>query len=87
MKLMAASRQEISKWFDEMKSLGHEYLLVVCDTFDHEDYPVGVSKRAIRTVVDEYNKQPLQRVIECYDLSMDKDTQMSEYRAWNLGEE
>lgn len=31
-------KQEISKWFDEGVQMEASFILVVCDTFDWEDY-------------------------------------------------
>lgn len=37
---MAATGKEISNWFERGITDGAAYLIVVCDTFDHDDYPV-----------------------------------------------
>jgi len=39
---MSTSREQISKWFDRAKEHGATHMLVVCDTFDWEDYSVEV---------------------------------------------
>jgi len=36
------TKENIQQWFEEGLELGASHLLVVCDTFDHEDYPVYV---------------------------------------------
>ena len=78
---MAATWQEISSWFDEGAELGATHMIVVCDTFEYDDYPVFVEPgKTARDVAGEYRGN-MQRVMECYDLRMDKDTQMCEYRA------
>lgn len=40
---MAASKEDISWWYDEGVKAGATHLIVVCDTYDHEDYPVYCS--------------------------------------------
>jgi hypothetical protein len=34
------SALEIKEWFDRAKAEGARYMIVVCDTFSHDDYPV-----------------------------------------------
>ena len=34
---MAATRSDISQWFDRGKKLGATHMLVVCDTLDWDD--------------------------------------------------
>lgn len=73
---------EIKGWIDEASSAGATHLIVVCDTFDHEDYPVlvmpGEIPREKRKGLGE-----MQRAMECYDLSMNIESQLSERRAQN----
>ena len=39
---MAASRGDLKRWFEEGVEEGASHMIVVCDTFDYEDYPVFV---------------------------------------------
>ena len=42
---MAATYEEIKGWLDEgRKRKDITHMIVVCDTWDHEDYPVYVAK-------------------------------------------
>ncbi len=60
------------------------HVIVVCDTFDHSDYPVFVSSSEdVREKERKYKNIRLQRVMEIYNLSMSLDDQLNEYRAWN----
>jgi hypothetical protein len=83
---MPASREDISRWFDEAKLDGATHLIVATDTFDYEDYPVHVKK--VEDFWEAYklhNKETnMQRVTEVYDMSLPKDEQMAAPRAWNL---
>ena len=40
--MMATTKQVIRRWLKEAKAKGATHMIVVCDTFDHEDYPVFV---------------------------------------------
>lgn len=82
--LMAASRNDISNWFDKPWRANATHMVVVCDTFDWEDYPVYVTAdEDARTIVAEYVAKPMQKVTEVYNLSLPKEPQMAEHRAFN----
>ena len=68
---MSASLADIARWFREGVKQGSRYMLVVCDTFDHDDYPVYVSTDvACLERYDHYsNHASMQRVMEVYDLT------------------
>lgn len=79
---MSTSKSVLSDWFDRGKAKGMTHMIVVCDTFDHSDYPVYVSPgEDAREVAKQYNDQNMQRIMECYSLSRDKAEQMAEHRA------
>lgn len=80
---MAATREDISGWFDDGLKQGARHMIVVCDTFDHDDYPVFTLSD--EECVSKY-KAPgdMQRVMEVYDLRADKGEQMNERRAMRL---
>jgi hypothetical protein len=83
---MAASKKEIGEWFQQGVSDGASHMLVVCDTFDFDDYPVfvppGVDPEG---VVKDYNGKEMQRVMEVYDLNLDRHVQLGQVRVWNTG--
>lgn len=82
---MAASREDIKKWFKEGKKRGATHMIVVCDTFDYEDYPVFVEKdQKVREVFEEYNDKNMQKVMEVYSLSRDIESQLNEHRAFHF---
>lgn len=59
-------------------------MLVVCDTFDYEDYDVCVFPgKDINKEIADYQKN-MQRVMEVYNLSMDLEEQLNQKRSWNL---
>lgn len=80
---MAATRIDIACWFDNGVEKKATHMIVVCDTFDHEDYPVFVmSGEDVREKVKKYSEN-MQRVMEVYDLSMDKTEQLDQHRVFN----
>lgn len=58
-------------------------MLVIVDTFSYEDYPsfVDTVEEARRVAA---KPGYMQRVMEVYNLSMDKETQLAENRANNF---
>ena len=56
------------KWLQEAKKLKAKWLIVVCDTFDYDDYPVFLNDRTemLRRV---QKPGEMQRIMEVYDLS------------------
>ena len=88
---MATTREEISEWFDEGVRQGATHMVVVCDTFAYEDYPVYV--KPTENVYDVYDKNGgdkgendnMQRVMEVYDLRADKAEQVNATRTKNFG--
>lgn len=82
---MAASKSEIRAWLNSAKK--HKFIthvIIVCDTFDHTDYPVHVTSTAdIREVESEYRAKEMQRVMEVYSMAQDIETQLAQDRAFN----
>lgn len=81
---VAATKQDIAGWFDDGVRGGATHLIVVCDDFDHEDYPVYVKPgEDARQQADAQGQKSMQRVMEVYALHLDKWTQLSEPRAFH----
>ena len=82
---MTASRQDIRGWLKEGIKQGATHVVVVCDTFDYEDYPVYVmSGEDVRKEAGKYTeKENMHRIMEIYDLSLDIEKQLNEDRAFN----
>ena len=89
---MTATRDKISDWFDNGVSSGATHMLVVCDTFDHDDFPVYVGGSdmlarhvTVGEVVREHSsRDKMLKVMEVYDLRMDKEVQLNEERAYHV---
>jgi len=79
---MATSKQDIREWLERGKAEGATHVIVVCDTFDHEDYPVFVKPgENIRDRVRSPGE--MQRVMEVYAIHDDWDKQLNQFRCFN----
>lgn len=78
------SRQEIAGWFDEGVAKGASHMIVVCDTFDYSDYPVFTTPDTFWEQHKSHNGPNMTKIIEVYDLALDKESQLSERRAFHL---
>lgn len=77
---MAASKADIRGWLQEAKP-EHTHMVVVCDTFDYDDYPIFVREdEDVRAVVTEHHERNMQRVVEVYDLKKDLEEQLNAHR-------
>jgi hypothetical protein len=75
---------DIREWFEEGLSKGASHMIVVCDTFDHEDYPVFVKpEEDVHEKERAYSGRNMQRVMEVYNLRADMDDQLRQRRAFN----
>ena len=81
---MAATRRDIANWFDAGLTAGMMYMLVVCDRWDQYDYPVYAEDDELAFKANAENQGPHARVMEVYDLRLDKTSQLNEWRAFNL---
>ena len=84
---MAATKQDISRWFDRALRNNQKYMLVVCDQFDYEDYPLYANDPIeAKEKYAEFNGNNMQKVMEVYDMSVDRNSQLDAHRAFNLPE-
>jgi hypothetical protein len=82
---MAASKEDISGWFDEGVKKKCTHMIVVCDTYDWDDYPVFVTvNENVKTIYEQYNGKNMQKVMEVYDLKKDKKLQLGSGRVFNF---
>lgn len=83
---MRTTREEILSWIESAQTNKATHLIIVCDTFEYEDYPVEVkAEEKVMEVYAKYDGKDMQRVMEVYDLSMDIPTQLAQPRARNFG--
>lgn len=80
---MATQKSDIQEWLERGKEEGATHLIVVCDTFDWEDYPVFVSPHENVHEKEEHYNGNMQRVMEVYKIDMDWDSQLNQHRSFN----
>lgn len=81
------TKQEISAWFDEGVKNPEKptHMMIVCDTFSHEDFPIYVKQTENIQEVYKKNDGPnMQRVMEVYKLTEDKEAQLNQGRCFNF---
>ncbi len=77
---MAASKQDIRRWFLTGRAQGATHMVVVCDTFDHEDYPVFVKPGENPR---DRQSDGMGRVMDVYAMHLDMEAQLAEERAFH----
>ena len=83
---MGTSKEDIRGWLEHGLAEGATHVIIVCDTFDHEDYPVFVmpgedAHEKAQGFSPGYN---MQRVMEVYSLSLPIEDQLNERRAFHF---
>jgi len=82
---MATTQADILTWLKQGKKEKATHLIVVCDTFNHDDYPVFVkASQNVRHEYASYNSKPMQRVMEVYAIHADWDQQLKTGRVLNF---
>jgi hypothetical protein len=69
----------IREWLKEAQKQGATHMIVACDTFNYEDYPVFVMLgENARTIAAQHNNPgEMTRLMEVYNLSMDIEAQLA----------
>ena len=64
----------------------YSHVLIVCDTFDYDDYVVYVKKgEDIHSKVQYYNDfMQMRRIMEIYNYSLDINSQLNESKSWHI---
>ena len=79
---------DIRRWLSEAKQQKATHMLVVCDTWDYQDYPVFVKPG--ESVRKEYEKRDdpreMRKVMEVYAMHLDLEAQLAEHRAFHFEE-
>lgn len=82
---MTTTRDDIRAWINRGKADGKAYMIVVCDTFDWDDFPIFVEAGAdIKKAIDAERHKSMQKVMEVYDLNGDIDAQLEQRRVWSV---
>lgn len=80
------TKDDIKRWFQQGEDEEALFMLVICDTYDHTDYPVYCFTEE-DCWEKYYNPGNMARVMEVYDLTIDIEEQLSERRCFNLPKE
>lgn len=84
---MPTTKEDIRGWLKSAMAAGATHVLVACDTFDHEDYPVSVLPGTnVTAEVERVGAQPMTRIMEVYALHLGIEAQLNELRAYHLEE-
>ena len=79
---MIATREDIKHWLNEGKEDGATHIIVVCDTFNHYDYPLFVMPgENVRELAEQHDGPNMTKLMEVYSLSLDLESQLDEDRA------
>jgi hypothetical protein len=74
---MGTTKDDIRGWFKSGVSQEATHLIVVCDTYDWEDYPVYVMPGTdAREEVDKRHGVNMAKVMEVYNLKKDMEEQI-----------
>jgi hypothetical protein len=79
---MATKKEDIRRWVMKGKKSGATHCLIVCDTFDWEDYPVYVTPgQDVREIAKQHNGPNMTKLMEVYSMKLDIEAQLKEYRS------
>ena len=75
---MGTTKDDIREWFQSGLRQEATHLIVVCDTFEWDDYPVYVFPgQDVKEKESEYDGKDMQKIMEVYNLSMDMEEQIN----------
>lgn len=81
---MTTTMNDIKEWINRYDSSEYSHVLIVSDTFEHEEYPVPVKiGENVKTIISEYSGKEMQRVMEVYNLNMNITKQVTSSKVWN----
>lgn len=79
------TKEDIRQWLNEGKEEGATHTMIVCDTFDWDDYPVHIMPgENAREKFKNYDGNNMQKVMEVYNLSKDIEQQLNEEKSFNF---
>lgn len=80
---MGTSQSQIREWLKEGKAQNATHVIIVCDTYDYEDYPVFVQRDQDPRREVKLRSGNMQKVMEVYSLGLDIETQLASHRVFN----
>lgn len=76
------TKNTIHEWLQIGISKNATHLIIACDTFSYEDYPVYIDKKEnVQEKYNEINASSMQKVMEVYNLSWPLEPQLKADRA------
>ena len=70
------SKKTTQEWFQEGVKEGASHMIVVCDTFEYEDYPVYIKpEEDFWKAYESYDEVNMQHIMEVYDLAKEFEEQ------------
>lgn len=79
---MAISKKMISEWFQ--RELNFDYMLVICDTFDYDYFPVYCLKTELQSKINHYKNKSMAKIMEIYSYNENFETQLKKDRCFSL---
>jgi|10_taG_2_1085330.scaffolds.fasta_scaffold04276_2 hypothetical protein len=76
--------EDIIRWFTEGRKKSADFMLVVCDDFSHEDYPVYLSIDEFDSRYTEISSEDMQTIMASYNLSIGMERQINQYRCHEM---
>ena len=80
------TKEEIKKIVMSGNTGEYSHVIIVCDRFDYEDYPVFVKYgEDINKMISKYNNyQNMSKIMEIYNYNLDLNSQLNESRAYHI---
>lgn len=79
---MATTRDDIREWFDRGVEESAEFMIIACDTFSWDDYPVFCTESDYEEKHARASSN-MQTIMEVYDLKKDREQQLRQHRVFN----
>jgi len=74
-----ATRKEIREdWFERGVEEKQDYLLVICDTSNYEDYPVFCKEEDLDDMTKYYENASMQEKLAVYNLKLNREKQFKD---------
>lgn len=80
------TKNDIKNWFIKGKTDDiYSHMIIVCDTYDYEDYPIYVKTTDnIHEVIKIYDNVNMQKIMEIYKFDIDMNKQLEHHRSYNI---
>jgi hypothetical protein len=83
---MQTTVELLRNWLEEGKTRENvSHLIVVCDLWDYEEYPMLVYKHEnVVSVINSIDNINMQKIMEVYSYDKDIENQLTHPRSWNI---